>query len=173
MINDLKKIWDELGITDAHVASYKIERRDEAPLKTLEVVALDYEGRPFVLEKAAGAAWAKMREAARSEGVILDPFSGFRSYVYQKQMIKKKLENGQGLESILTWLAIPGFSEHHTGRAIDICTDNVFDITEAFERTDAFTWLRENGAKFKFRLSYPRENHKGIIYEPWHWFYLG
>jgi hypothetical protein len=46
-------------------------------------------------------------------------------------------------------------------------------LEEEFELTDSFTWLKENAHQFDFRLSYPRGNDLGIIYEPWHWFYTG
>jgi LAS superfamily LD-carboxypeptidase LdcB len=42
-------------------------------------------------------------------------------------------------------------------------------LNEAFEKTQAFEWLIENATRFNFRLSYPRKNNMGIVYEPWHW----
>lgn len=101
------------------------------------------------------------------------PFSGFRSYIHQKNLIDKHLKNGRKLEDILTHIAIPGFSEHHSGRAIDIHAKDRPILGEDFEKTDAFAWLTKNADRFGFRLSYPRANALGIIYEPWHWFYTG
>ena len=76
-------------------------------------------------------------------------------------------------KDILTHIAIPGFSEHHTGKAIDIHANGHPVLEEAFEKTEEFMWLSKNAASFGFRLSYPRANTLGIIYEPWHWFYTG
>ncbi len=73
----------------------------------------------------------------------------------------------------MTHIAIPGFSEHHSGRAIDIHTKGKNILDEEFESTEEFIWLSKNAAQFEFRLSYPRSNSFGIIYEPWHWFYTG
>jgi D-alanyl-D-alanine carboxypeptidase len=83
------------------------------------------------------------------------------------------LKNGRPLDDILTHIAIPGFSEHHSGRAVDIHEDGHTVLEEEFEKTQAFAWLRENAARFGFRLSYPRGNDQGIIYEPWHWYFTG
>lgn len=165
----LEIIYQELGIEATHLASYKLEFCAEPPLDTLEVTDIDFEGRPFILDKQASVAWLNMCVAAKADGVILRPYSGFRSYLYQKQLIKRKLEKGKPLEIILTETAVPGFSEHHSGRAVDICADGVFDLSENFELTNAFVWLKKNALMFGFHLSYPRHNTKGIVYEPWHW----
>ena len=42
-----------------------------------------------------------------------------------------------------------------------------------FEKTAAFSWLKNNAAKYSFELSFPPDNHQGISYEPWHWRYVG
>jgi zinc D-Ala-D-Ala carboxypeptidase len=170
---DLKKIHDELGIDSKTLAGYKPAPCAQPALAELEVVDIDFDGRPFILERSAAWAWRKMCEAARLEDVIIRPFSGFRSYIHQKKLIERQLENGRSLPEILTGTAIPGFSEHHTGKAVDVCTPEKFKLEEEFERTAAFSWLMENAGDFKFRLSYPRSNNLGIIYEPWHWYYYG
>lgn len=167
----LEKIYQELQITEKHISNYRIPRCEQPLLSELEVVDIDFEGKPFILEKATAGSWKKMREAAQADKILLEPFSGFRSYVYQKQLITRKLDKGRPLDVILTETAIPGFSEHHTGRAIDICTNQKYVLDESFEKTEAFSWLMTNASRFNFRLSYPRGNTLGIIYEPWHWYY--
>ncbi len=169
MKNLLKKIHEELKINSTHLAQYKLTLCEEPSLDNLEVVAIDFKGRPFILEKTAAEAWRRMCEAARQEQIELVPFSGFRSYIYQKQLIARKLALGRPLEAILTETAIPGYSEHHSGHAVDICSDGKFELSENFEQTAAFSWLVKNAARFHFSLSYPRDNNSGIIYEPWHW----
>ena len=69
----------------------------------------------------------------------------------------------------MTVSAAPGYSEHHTGRAVDIATPGSRPLTEEFEDSAAFHWLNENAADFGFSMSYPRDNRYGFIYEPWHW----
>ncbi len=69
------------------------------------------------------------------------------------------------------FLAPPGFSEHHTGNAIDIGTYRIENLQEEFESTKAFNSLKENAHLFNFYMSYPKYNQYGFIYEPWHWCY--
>ena len=70
--------------------------------------------------------------------------------------------------------APPGYSEHSTGFAIDIgdAYKRESDFEVEFENTDAFRWLKENAAKYHFKLSF-NKNNKNIDYEPWHWRYEG
>jgi D-alanyl-D-alanine carboxypeptidase len=110
-----------------------------------------------------------MLAAALGDGVTLMIVSGFRSIEYQAGLIRKKIVAGQELSEILSVNAAPGFSEHHSGRAIDIAAPGSRPLTEDFETSVAFAWLEENAAKFGFSMSYPRENPQGFIYEPWHW----
>lgn len=163
----------ELGLRPDQVEGYALEPCEEAPLKDLEVVQLDHEGKPILLEKTAAKAWTEMRRAAAGEDVSLEPFSGFRSFQYQKNLIAHRLKQGRPLEVVITHIAIPGFSEHHTGRAVDICTKDDHRLGEFFEKTPSFLWLTENANSFGFSLSYPKDNFKKIIYEPWHWCFKG
>lgn len=65
--------------------------------------------------------------------------------------------------------AAPGFSEHHTGRAIDIACPDAEPLQELFENTKAFKWLDANAGQFGFVMTYPRGHQHAISYEPWHW----
>lgn len=111
-----------------------------------------------------------MQDAASAEGVNLFVRWGFRSVDDQAQLLRKQLSYGKEIDWLLTWIAAPGYSEHHTGRALDFET---IPAEMDFEDTREFTWLCENAEKFQFRLSYPRNNGHGIIYEPWHWYFFG
>jgi D-alanyl-D-alanine carboxypeptidase len=77
------------------------------------------------------------------------------------------------LADILQVNAAPGFSEHHSGRAIDIGAPGEPAAEPSFERTPAFNWLMQFAPAHGFRLSYPRNNPHGIAYEPWHWYWIG
>jgi D-alanyl-D-alanine carboxypeptidase len=123
------------------------------------------------LHPDAAAAWEKLRAAALDEGIVLVAISGFRSVQRQTEIIQAKLAAGESIESILQVIAAPGFSEHHTGRAVDIGVPDVTQLTEAFEKTPAFRWLMLNAGRYGFGLSYPKGNVHGIAYEPWHWCY--
>lgn len=137
---------------------------------SLVEVGLDAFGRPAKLAPCAARAWIEMREAAAKEEVRLLLLSAFRSVERQRGVLKKKLESGVLLADALRFVAFPGYSEHHTGRAIDIGSLDCAHLTEEFEGTRAYTWLARHAQRFGFSLSYPRENSAGIAYEPWHWF---
>jgi D-alanyl-D-alanine carboxypeptidase len=115
------------------------------------------------------AAWHKMKQNAAGDGVQLLLVSGFRSIRHQADIIRRKLEAGQSIAAILAVNAAPGFSEHHTGRAIDIATPGTRPLTAEFESSTAFTWLQANAGVFGFRMPYGRVNRFGFEYEPWHW----
>lgn len=126
-------------------------------------------GRMQRLTPLGAARWQKMVDAADRDGVRLLIVSGFRSFDYQAGLIRNKLAAGQEIERILRVNAAPGFSQHHTGLAVDIATPGSRPLTDEFEDTEAFVWLTENAAGFGFSLSYPRDNAEGFVYEPWHW----
>lgn len=135
----------------------------------LEYAGKDRYQRALWLELQTKHAWLRMRKAAKLDNVILEAISGFRSYLYQKGIFDRKLARGHTIEQILKVNAAPGFSEHHSGRALDIGTPNEPAAEESFESTDAFKWLCQNASVFGFQLSYPRNNPHKINYEPWHW----
>jgi D-alanyl-D-alanine carboxypeptidase len=173
-MNDiLISIHRDLGITAEYLEANRLSLQAQPSFEDLKVVDIDFEGKPFVLYYKAARGWRDMTDEARRDGVCLMPFSGFRSYLHQKSLIDRHLKNGRLLESILTHIAIPGFSEHHSGRAIDIHVKGKAVLDEGFENTIEFRWLMENASRFEFRLSYPKSNSYGIIYEPWHWFFVG
>ena len=132
-------------------------------------VGVDIYGREQRLTPEAASAWERMRAAATQEGEILQLVSAFRSVDYQKGIIQRKLAAGQSWEQILRVSALPGFSEHHTGRTIDVTTPGSKALEEEFENTSAFRWLARRAAEFGFTMTYPRGNAWGIAYEPWHW----
>jgi D-alanyl-D-alanine carboxypeptidase len=99
--------------------------------------------------------------------------SGFRSVRYQADLIRKKLAAGQDIATILKVNAAPGFSEHHTGKAVDVATPGTRPLSEEFDASAAFDWLRRNARRYGFAMPYGRGNVYGFAYEPWHWSQLG
>jgi D-alanyl-D-alanine carboxypeptidase len=95
--------------------------------------------------------------------------SAFRSVDYQRQIRERKLAAGQSVAEILRVGAPPGYSEHHTGRAIDLAAAGCEPLTEEFERTPEFAWLAAHTGEFGFSMPYKRNNRYGFVYEPWHW----
>lgn len=156
-----------LGITPEHLAGRALAAHAEAT--ELVLAERNAAGREFLLTPATAAAWAAMKHAAAQDGLALLLVSAFRSIERQAEIIRAKLAAGCSLDEILAASAPPGFSEHHTGRAIDIGTPESEALEECFEHTPAFAWLQRRAAEFGFRLSYPRGNAEGFVYEPWHW----
>jgi D-alanyl-D-alanine carboxypeptidase len=132
---------------------------------------IDVFGRQPQLEAEAFAAWQAMQSAAARAGITLQIVSAYRSFDYQKQLFMRKLARGDSLDNILQVNAAPGYSEHHTGRALDIGCPGFPYLEEIFESSPAFLWLQEHAKAFKFHLSFPKSNTSGIQYEPWHWCY--
>ncbi|MEZ5491431.1 MAG: M15 family metallopeptidase [Gammaproteobacteria bacterium] len=163
----LRKIHRELGIPDEYIDAPRLPLCVEPGL--LIDTEPDYYQRPQKLVPAAHEAWLAMRGAARRDGVELLLISAFRGIDYQRDLIRRHLEAGRQLDDILRVIAAPGFSEHHTGRALDLASSECIDLEERFEKTIAFQWLERESCEFGFTLSYPRHNPFGIAYEPWHW----
>ncbi|ESA32398.1 d-alanyl-d-alanine carboxypeptidase [Leptolyngbya sp. Heron Island J] len=113
---------------------------------------------------------------AKAAGAHLDVISGFRSLEDQQYLFfDLKAERGQTTQTRAEVSAPPGYSEHHTGYAIDFIdgTQPATDLEVSFEGTPAFRWLEENAAYYGFELSFPKGNDQNVAYEPWHWRYVG
>ena len=117
----------------------------------------------------------KMRQHAKKDGILLVFLSGYRSINLQEEIFYslKSIRNQVAAERARV-SAPPGYSEHSTGFAVDIGDfDNPKTHFEVeFENTDAFRWLKNNAAKYHFKLSFNKSN-KNVDYEPWHWRYEG
>ena len=160
-------IHQALGIADSYHKTIKLPLQFEA--RTLANAGTDVFNRPQQLTPDALKYWREMQAAATKDDITLNLVSAFRSVDYQHRLIARKLAAGQSIEHILTVNAAPGYSEHHTGRALDITTIECEPLSETFADTPAFAWLRINAARYGFVLSYPRDNPYGLAYEPWHW----
>jgi len=160
---------NDLGIPADYGKSRGLRLQDQAT--RLVSVGKKPEGGEIELAPEAADAWKRMRSAASIAGIPLVAISGFRTVKRQEEIIRAKLSAGQAIESILETVAAPGYSEHHTGRALDIGLPGEEPLTEDFGGTAAYRWLESNAGSFGFILSYPRGNPHGISYEPWHWCY--
>ncbi len=144
----------------------------EAPLDSLMAIA----GTEVKLRQTAAEAFMQMQAAARADGAELVPLSGFRSIEDQKQLFfGVKAKRNQTAAQRATVSAPPGYSEHHTGYALDIGDSNApeTNLSETFEATPSHQWLAKNAARFSFELSFPKGNSQGVNYEPWHWRFVG
>ena len=116
-------------------------------------------------------AWIKMKESALADGINLILVSAFRSIKRQQELVEEKRKKNISEKEIFSILARPGYSEHHTGRALDLHSPGSALLEEDFENTDAFLWLQKNANEYGFFMSYPRNNKYNIVYEPWHWYF--
>jgi D-alanyl-D-alanine carboxypeptidase len=135
----------------------------------LVVAETDESGKEYLLTPAAANAWRSMKSAASAEGIGIAIVSAFRTIDRQAEIVRRKLDRGLSLEAILCVSAPPGFSEHHSGRAVDVTTEGVRPLDAEFEQTAAFDWLSRNAGRFGYSLSFPAGNRYGYAYEPWHW----
>ncbi len=130
------------------------------------------------LDKKVAEHYEKMYNAALKDGVTLTPCSGYRSYETQERNYNRKVNffEGQGYSTedakvkAATIIMPPGSSEHNLGYAMDIVC-----VEEWFEDTEEFKWLQKNAADYGFIMRYPKDKQDitKVIYEPWHWRYVG
>ena len=145
----------------------------EAPLDELANITPD--GR-LKLRQAAADKFLQMQKDARNQGISLVPISAFRTVQQQNQLFFDiKQQRNQEARQRAEVSAPPGYSEHHTGYAVDIGDGSAqaTHLSESFAQTKAFGWLQNNAAKYSFEMSFPLNNPQGIAYEPWHWRYVG
>lgn len=137
--------------------------------KTLQTVACD--------------AFLEMQKAAAADGVTVWMQSGYRSVKYQTSLYERKTkyyldkgyDNATAREKAAAVVNPPGYSEHNCGLAADLNSPEHTGLDEGFEKTAAFCWLCEHAGDYGFILRYPKdaEDKTEIIYEPWHWRYVG
>lgn len=135
------------------------------------------------LQTAACDAFLSMQKAAASDGVTVWMQSGYRSVKYQTSLYERKTkyyldkgcDNATAKEKAAAVVNPPGYSEHNCGLAADLNSPEHTGLDEGFEKTAAFRWLCEHAGDYGFILRYPKdaEDKTEIIYEPWHWRYVG
>jgi zinc D-Ala-D-Ala carboxypeptidase len=149
---------------------------EEAPANTLFPVSRAGDGYEIKLRDSAAKSYLSMVEAARAEGIDLIAISGFRTKEDQRQLFYDiSRQRNQTPAQRAQVSAPPGYSEHHTGYAVDVGdgANPSTNLSQSFDKTAAFLWLEKNAARFSFELSFPPNNPQGVMYEPWHWRFVG
>ena len=128
-------------------------------------------------------AFLEMQKAAAADDVTVWMQSGYRSVKYQTSLYERKTkyyldkgyDNATAKEKAAAVVNPPGYSEHNCGLAADLNSPEHTGLDEGFEKTAAFRWLCEHAGDYGFILRYPKdaEDKTEIIYEPWHWRYVG
>ena len=123
----------------------------------------------------AALAMMQMIYAARDDGVWIVPASAFRSVEKQQKLFERRIQRQGSPEAAAKSVAPPGFSEHHTGYAVDFVdgSNPEADINSNFIYTKSFQWLIQRAGEFGYELSFPENNAQNIKFEPWHWRFIG
>ena len=158
---------DTLMIVNKH---YKIENNYKPDNL---VTVLSEHGYPNKIRADVYEEFKKMYNAAKNDNVSIFIASPYRSYSDQNSLYTYYV-NTDGKQNADTYSARPGFSEHHTGLAMDLIPEYGLDL-DTFENSDGFKWMQENAYKYGFILRYPKDKEyiTGYIYEPWHYRYVG
>lgn len=120
-----------------------------------------------------------MYTAAKKDGIILTPYSAYRSYSHQKTnyenltdtyMTRYGISREEAAKKAATVILPPGTSEHNIGLAMDVC-----NTLDSFANTKEYKWLTEHAHEYGFILRYTAEKQPitGIVPEPWHWRFVG
>ena len=147
-----------------------------------EVELITYSGRHKVAVECYDAL-KQMLADCKAAGYTAIVCSAYRTHDYQAQLyenqVKKQMANGLSREEAevvaATISAFPGTSEHQLGLAVDLVDINYQLLNEQQENTAAQKWLMANSWRYGFNLRYPngKTEQTGIIYEPWHYRYVG
>lgn len=140
--------------------------------------------RDFEFDERAADYLIDMFEAAKKDGINLTVNSAYRTIEYQQynfdRSVQQRVNNGMSYEEAVLdtekEVAYPGKSEHNAGLSADIFSDEYVSFDDdGFKNTKAYAWLMENAADYGFILRYPegKEAETGIIYEPWHYRFVG
>ena len=137
----------------------------------------------YEMDKRAAPAMREMIQAAKEDGVELMLCSAYRSIEKQQQLFDRSQQAymAQGMSEeeayakTATETAIQGTSEHQTGLAADIVTPTYQMLDAGFADTPAGQWLSEHATEYGFVLRYPQDKQEvtGIIYESWHYRFVG
>lgn len=125
----------------------------------------------------------EMMDACRSAGLSPVICSSYRTWEKQQDLFRNKIDRlmAQGLSrddaetEAAKVVAVPGTSEHQSGLALDIVDLNNQNLDTSQESTPVQKWLMEHSWEYGFILRYPsgKSQITGIIYEPWHYRYVG
>lgn len=125
----------------------------------------------------------QMMQAAKEDGIDLMVCSPYRDLNRQKVLFERKIKAymNKGLSYLEAYqvssqaVTVPGASEHQIGLALDIVCNTYQSLNDGFGETEAGKWLYDNAYQFGFIQRYPqgKEYITGIMYEPWHYRYVG
>ena len=168
----------------AYAIDYLVLVNKENPLPETwedEVQIVDYTnslGDPVQTERAAYDAYLELKAALEEEGVFVDLDSAYRSVAAQQAIVEDFTER-YGEDYVRQYVAVPGYSEHHTGLALDLYLnidgEDVYMNEDMVEYPEIWAQIHAKLADYGFILRYleGKEDITGYSYEPWHIRYVG
>lgn len=166
------------GLPDVDLASWELmlvnsENTLDASYEPPELAYLDANNCP--VDSRIAEALTAFAEAARAEGLPVYLSSGYRPYSEQQGLYQRKIGQGYSAEEAAKIVAIPGTSEHQTGLCCDI-TDYYREFKDSsLEDTETYKWMVQHCQEYGFIVRFPNDKTDitKIIYEPWHFRYVG
>jgi LAS superfamily LD-carboxypeptidase LdcB len=159
-INNLKSKWG-VTITQKHI---------DAEFKQEGNIRPDNGGVSKTAEKKIMELIKDCKKANPNISYPVDIKSGYRSYTQQVDNFGGKVKNdGRSIDNVQSSNCLPGFSQHHTGKAFDI-----FSIEESWwdKNNDVKEWVANNASNYGFEVTYKKQGPLRVA-EPWHLFYVG
>lgn len=142
-------------------------------------IRYEYDGNRQQVDSRIAQPLVDFAQGCRAAGLPVYLSSGYRAYTEQSYLFNRKLNQGYSYDVAKTIVAYPGTSEHQTGLCCDI-TDYYHELKdESLAQTETYKWLSEHCAEYGFVVRYPQEKSgsadsiTGVIYEPWHFRYVG
>ncbi len=179
--------WEDENIDNAW-AMFLVNKNNPLPAdydSMIDTEVVFESWREYELDVRAADYLKRMVADAKEDGIDLLVVSAYRTIEYQQQnfdnSVKDRMDNrgmtyDEAYADTLNEVALPGESEHNAGLALDImCEEYQSMDDDGFENTDAFKWLDEHAYEYGFILRYPKDKYAvtGIIYEPWHYRFVG
>ena len=137
----------------------------------------------YLLASAAYPSLKEMLAACEAAGCEPVVCSAYRTQEYQETLFNRKVKNlmktgltqDEAQKEAATVVAVPGTSEHQLGLALDIIDSNNWKLDQSQENTKTQQWLMAHSWEYGWILRYPNGKTEltGIIYEPWHYRYVG
>lgn len=142
------------------------------------VSAKDAWGENIKIEKKTYENYKKLKKALEKDGVTIELDSVYRS-IKEQQKLWDDWTVEKGIDYVKKYVAVPGFSEHHTGLAVDICLRKdgklIYENDDMIADRETFAKIHAKLADYGFILRYleNRDDITGYAYEPWHLRYIG
>ncbi|QQU18171.1 M15 family metallopeptidase [Enterococcus casseliflavus] len=143
----------------------------------------------YLVDQRIVSAYEKLADAAKAAGHPLVMVSAYRSVAYQEEIfnanVNTLMSQGHTKEEAIRITKLtftePGYSEHHTGLAVDVVDQDWYQnhtgelLNEGFGDTEGGKWLQAHAREYGFIIRYPKGKHAitQIDYEPWHLRYVG